>query len=61
MSLIYEKRVQFPELANDIYFPKLYEDEKYFSSVFRISSPYTRLWTHYDVIIKLINFDLIII
>ena len=42
-------RVQFKELANDINFPSLFEESKFFSSVFRISSPKTRLWTHYDV------------
>lgn len=40
---------QFPQLAQDINFPPFFEDEKFFSSVFRISSSGLRLWTHYDV------------
>lgn len=40
---------EFPELSNDIQFPPFFESEKFFSSVFRISSSDLRLWTHYDV------------
>ena len=41
--------VQFPRLAQDINIPKLYPEDRFFSSVFRISSPQGQLWTHYDV------------
>ncbi len=40
---------QFPQMADDINFPSLFDQEKFFSSVFRISSSGLRLWTHYDV------------
>lgn len=40
---------QFPELAKDIEFPAFFTQDKFFSSVFRISSSKLRLWTHYDV------------
>ena len=40
---------QFPSLADDLRFPSFYKDECFFSSVFRISSRGTQLWTHYDV------------
>jgi len=41
----------FPNLSQDFEFPKdvFFPDEKYFSSVLRISSPGIRVWTHYDV------------
>jgi len=42
-------RTQFPDLARDINFPVLFPENKFFSSVFRISSAGTQLWTHYDV------------
>ncbi|XP_004628660.1 tRNA wybutosine-synthesizing protein 5 isoform X1 [Octodon degus] len=42
-------RKQFPLLEGDIKFPKFFEEEQFFSSVFRISSPGLQLWTHYDV------------
>jgi len=42
-------KIQFPALANDIKFPELFDASQFFSSVFRISSPLTRLWTHYDI------------
>ena len=51
--------VQFPSLAQDINIPKLYPEEKFFSSVFRISSPQGQLWTHYDVSIANIFFFMI--
>lgn len=41
--------VQFPSLAQDINIPKLYPEDRFFSSVFRISSAQGQLWTHYDV------------
>ena len=41
---------QFPELAEDIHIPQFFSPEKFFSSVFRISSNGIQLWTHYDVI-----------
>ena len=40
---------QFPSLAADIKIPKLFPEERFFSSVFRISSAGGQLWTHYDV------------
>lgn len=46
---IADVKKQFPALANDINFPNFYKQEKFFSSVFRISSAGTQLWTHYDV------------
>ncbi|XP_013388936.1 tRNA wybutosine-synthesizing protein 5 [Lingula anatina] len=42
-------RKQFPALASDIFIPEYFEPEKFFSSVFRISSANIQLWTHYDV------------
>ncbi|XP_005080954.1 tRNA wybutosine-synthesizing protein 5 isoform X1 [Mesocricetus auratus] len=42
-------RQQFPSLRGDIKFPAFFEEEQFFSSVFRISSPGLQLWTHYDV------------
>jgi hypothetical protein len=41
---------QFPELAEDIHIPQFFSPERFFSSVFRISSNGIQLWTHYDVI-----------
>lgn len=40
----------FPEIAGDIRLPSgaVYEEEAYFSSVLRIASGDTQLWTHYD-------------
>lgn len=40
---------QFPELAEDLVIPEIFPTHLFFSSVFRISSPGVRLWTHYDV------------
>ncbi|OWF51395.1 tRNA wybutosine-synthesizing protein 5-like [Mizuhopecten yessoensis] len=45
---------QFPRLADDIKFPKFFPPEKLFSSVFRIASKGTQLWTHYDVMDNLL-------
>ncbi|KAG1653659.1 tRNA wybutosine-synthesizing protein 5 [Nymphon striatum] len=45
---------QFPSLASDINFPPYFTDESFFSSVFRISSPGIRLWTHYDIMDNLL-------
>ncbi|XP_075464815.1 tRNA wybutosine-synthesizing protein 5 isoform X1 [Ascaphus truei] len=45
---------QFPELAADIQIPKFFEEDQFFSSVFRISSPGLQLWTHYDVMDNLL-------
>ncbi|XP_007933519.1 tRNA wybutosine-synthesizing protein 5 [Orycteropus afer afer] len=42
-------RKQFPLLEGDIKFPDFFEEEQFFSSVFRISSAGLQLWTHYDV------------
>ncbi|KAI8776077.1 tRNA wybutosine-synthesizing protein 5 isoform X1 [Biomphalaria glabrata] len=41
--------VQFPELAQDLTIPQVFEREKFFSSVFRIASRGVQLWTHYDI------------
>jgi len=41
--------VLFPTLAQDINIPKLYPEDRFFSSVFRISSLQGQLWTHYHV------------
>ncbi|XP_005099470.1 tRNA wybutosine-synthesizing protein 5 [Aplysia californica] len=41
--------VQFPELAADIIMPPFFDEEQFFSSVFRIGSKGMQLWTHYDV------------
>lgn len=46
--------VQFPSLAQDINIPKLYPEDRFFSSVFRISSPQGQLWTHYDIMDNLL-------
>jgi len=43
-------RKEFPELSADVKFPKLFDEDSFFSSVFRISSRNAQLWTHYDVI-----------
>ncbi|XP_033728056.1 tRNA wybutosine-synthesizing protein 5-like [Pecten maximus] len=45
---------QFPQLADDIQFPKFFPPDKFFSSVFRIASKGTQLWTHYDVMDNLL-------
>ena len=50
-----QKRQQFPELIGDINFPPFFDEKKFFSSVFRISSNELRLWTHYDVIYVLFH------
>lgn len=42
-------RKQFSELAEDIHIPQFFNTDKFFSSVFRISSNGIQLWTHYDV------------
>ena len=41
----------FPNLSADFDFPNntFFPEEKFFSSVLRISSPGIRVWTHYDV------------
>ncbi|XP_077996934.1 tRNA wybutosine-synthesizing protein 5-like [Glandiceps talaboti] len=46
---IADVKKQFETLADDIKFPKFFTDDQFFSSVFRIASPGTQLWTHYDV------------
>lgn len=40
---------QFSELAEDISIPPFFSPDRFFSSVFRISSNGIQLWTHYDV------------
>ncbi|XP_070545756.1 tRNA wybutosine-synthesizing protein 5-like [Ptychodera flava] len=46
---IADVRKQFISLAEDIKFPKFFSEDDFFSSVFRIASHGTQLWTHYDV------------
>ncbi|CAI9716881.1 Hypothetical predicted protein [Octopus vulgaris] len=40
---------QFPQIANDLNIPDLFPAKSFFSSVFRIASKSTQLWTHYDI------------
>ncbi|CAL8240768.1 unnamed protein product [Merluccius merluccius] len=47
-------RKQFPSLAEDFRIPALFEAERFFSSVLRISSGGLQLWTHYDVMDNLL-------
>ncbi|XP_008327158.1 tRNA wybutosine-synthesizing protein 5 [Cynoglossus semilaevis] len=47
-------RKQFPELAKDFHIPQFFEEDQFFSSVFRISSSGLQLWTHYDVMDNLL-------
>ena len=42
-------RRDFPELGGDVRFPALFDEDQFFSSVFRIASRGIQLWTHYDV------------
>jgi tRNA wybutosine-synthesizing protein 5 len=45
---------QFPNLAGDIRIPDFFDENGFFSSVFRIGSPGVQLWTHYDVMDNLL-------
>ncbi|XP_069554850.1 tRNA wybutosine-synthesizing protein 5 [Brachyistius frenatus] len=45
---------QFPDLAEDFHIPLFFEPDRFFSSVFRISSCGLQLWTHYDVMDNLL-------
>lgn len=45
---------QFPHLADDIKIPDFFNENSFFSSVFRIASPGVQLWTHYDVMDNLL-------
>uniref|UniRef100_A0A1A8KAM9 tRNA wybutosine-synthesizing protein 5 n=2 Tax=Nothobranchius kuhntae TaxID=321403 RepID=A0A1A8KAM9_NOTKU len=49
-----ELNKQFPALADDFHIPPFFEQEQFFSSVFRISSCGLQLWTHYDVMDNLL-------
>uniref|UniRef100_A0A1A7YEP0 tRNA-yW synthesizing protein 5 n=1 Tax=Iconisemion striatum TaxID=60296 RepID=A0A1A7YEP0_9TELE len=49
-----ELNKQFPTLADDFHIPPFFEPDKFFSSVFRISSCGLQLWTHYDVMDNLL-------
>ena len=40
----------FPDLAPDFRLPPLFEPDRLFSSVLRVSSARLRVWTHYDVL-----------
>ena len=42
-------RKHFSPIANDIKYPPLYSSDQFFSSVLRIGSANTQLWTHYDI------------
>jgi len=42
-------RKHFPSIANDIKYPPLFSADQFFSSVLRIGSANTQLWTHYDI------------
>ncbi|GFO09631.1 tRNA wybutosine-synthesizing protein 5 [Plakobranchus ocellatus] len=44
----------FADLSADVRIPEYYEDSQFFSSVFRIASKGTQLWTHYDVMDNLL-------
>ena len=37
------------QIADDITIPSVFDQDQFFSSVFRIASPCCQLWTHYDV------------
>ena len=39
----------FPDLALDFTLPPLFDSERLFSSILRVSSARLRVWTHYDV------------
>ena len=40
----------FPDLAPDFTLPPLFDSERLFSSILRVSSARLRVWTHYDVL-----------
>lgn len=42
-------RKHFSTIANDVKYPPLFSPEQFFSSVLRIGSANTQLWTHYDI------------
>jgi tRNA wybutosine-synthesizing protein 5 len=42
-------RKHFSSIANDIKYPPLFSADEFFSSVLRIGSANTQLWTHYDI------------
>ncbi|KAL0278797.1 UNVERIFIED_CONTAM: hypothetical protein PYX00_000502 [Menopon gallinae] len=39
----------FPELAHDLKFPKVFDEAAFFSAILRISSAGIQIWTHYDI------------
>ena len=41
-------RNDFSEIKDDVEFPPLFDEEQFFSSVFRVSSANMELWTHFD-------------
>mmetsp|Transcript_16549 Transcript_16549/g.41848 ORF Transcript_16549/g.41848 Transcript_16549/m.41848 type:complete len:426 (+) Transcript_16549:147-1424(+) len=45
---IADLKTDFPQLADDIQLPELFDPADYFSSVLRVGSPGLHLWTHYD-------------
>ena len=48
-DLVCLSRKQFPSIADDIKYPPFFSAEQFFSSVLRIGSANTQLWTHYDI------------
>ncbi|XP_041473533.1 tRNA wybutosine-synthesizing protein 5-like [Lytechinus variegatus] len=46
---IADVKAQFPSLAGDLEIPEFFNQEQFFSSVFRVGSANLQLWTHYDV------------
>lgn len=47
-------KTQFPHLSDDINIPQFFDEDQFFSSVFRMASAGTQLWTHYDVMDNLL-------
>ena len=45
---------QWPEIFDDVNLPDFFPKDRFFSSVFRISSAGMQLWTHYDVMDNLL-------
>jgi ribosomal protein L16 Arg81 hydroxylase len=47
LNVIFRKH--FSSIANDIKYPPFFSTDQFFSSVLRIGSANTQLWTHYDI------------
>lgn len=39
----------FPQVASDLKYPDIFDENRFFSSVLRIASAGVQIWTHYDV------------